>query len=102
MSRKSYYRRLVEKQEGVGDENRQDDSRASSRHGSELDLPSLSEKGANSVAAPHIEFKNVSFSYPSRPQKTIINNFNLVIEQGQTLALVGKWCSRIGETASRL
>ncbi|CAG8462314.1 5329_t:CDS:10 [Acaulospora colombiana] len=36
-----------------------------------------------------IEFKNVDFSYPSRPDVQVLKNFNLVIEPGQTVALVG-------------
>ena len=38
-----------------------------------------------------IEFKNVCFSYPSDPNKTIIlNNLNLLIEPGKKVALVGE------------
>ncbi|KAL4584446.1 hypothetical protein LXL04_009047 [Taraxacum kok-saghyz] len=36
-----------------------------------------------------IEFKNVSFSYPSRPTIPILNSLNLVIPSQKTLALVG-------------
>eukprot|EP01132_Coremiostelium_polycephalum_P000417 gene417-527_t len=36
-----------------------------------------------------IEFRDVGFSYPSRPDVKIFNNFNLKIKQGQTVALVG-------------
>ncbi|KAF0430296.1 P-loop containing nucleoside triphosphate hydrolase protein [Gigaspora margarita] len=36
-----------------------------------------------------IEFKNVSFHYPTRPDVQILKNFNLIIEPGQTVALVG-------------
>ncbi|CAG8839927.1 24510_t:CDS:2, partial [Racocetra persica] len=36
-----------------------------------------------------IEFKNVSFHYPTRPDVPILKNFNLIIEPGQTVALVG-------------
>ncbi|KAK9476551.1 P-loop containing nucleoside triphosphate hydrolase protein [Lipomyces japonicus] len=37
----------------------------------------------------HIEFKNVRFIYPSRPNVTVLNNFNLKIPAGKTVALVG-------------
>jgi ABC-type multidrug transport system fused ATPase/permease subunit len=37
----------------------------------------------------HILFENVSFSYPTRPGNNILNELNLVIPQGQTVALVG-------------
>ncbi|XP_060201474.1 ABC transporter B family member 1 [Lycium barbarum] len=36
-----------------------------------------------------VELKNVEFSYPSRPEIKILNNFNLVVPAGKTIALVG-------------
>jgi len=36
-----------------------------------------------------IKFKNVKFSYPSRPEKIILNDFNLSVRKGETMALVG-------------
>lgn len=36
-----------------------------------------------------IELKNVIFAYPSRPQDVIFSNFNLKIEPGTAVALVG-------------
>lgn len=36
-----------------------------------------------------LELKNVEFSYPSRPEIKILNNFNLVVPAGKTIALVG-------------
>lgn len=37
----------------------------------------------------HIQFKNVSFSYPSRPDVTIFNKLSLDIPSGKIVALVG-------------
>ncbi|XP_028629035.1 ATP-binding cassette sub-family B member 5 [Grammomys surdaster] len=37
----------------------------------------------------NIEFKNVSFSYPSRPSAKILKGLNLKIKAGETVALVG-------------
>ncbi|XP_027272219.1 ATP-binding cassette sub-family B member 5 isoform X3 [Cricetulus griseus] len=37
----------------------------------------------------NIEFKNVSFSYPSRPSVKILKGLNLKIKSGETMALVG-------------
>ncbi|XP_076927615.1 putative ABC transporter B family member 8 [Bidens hawaiensis] len=37
----------------------------------------------------HIEFKNIGFTYPSRPNNIILKDFNLKIEAGSTVALVG-------------
>nr|XP_055170726.1 ATP-binding cassette sub-family B member 5 [Nyctereutes procyonoides] len=36
-----------------------------------------------------VEFKNVSFSYPSRPSVKILKDLNLKIKSGETVALVG-------------
>lgn len=36
-----------------------------------------------------IVFKNVTFAYPTRPQQTILKNFNLKVSSGQTVAIVG-------------
>jgi ATP-binding cassette, subfamily B (MDR/TAP), member 1 len=37
----------------------------------------------------HIEFKNVTFKYPSRDDLIVLKNFSCVFEQGKTTALVG-------------
>ncbi|KAJ3375227.1 Multidrug resistance protein 1 [Allomyces arbusculus] len=37
-----------------------------------------------------IEFRNVSFHYPSRPDVPILKNFNLTVNPGETVALVGE------------
>lgn len=34
-------------------------------------------------------FKNINFNYPSRPNQKVLDNFNLVIPQGTTVALCG-------------
>eukprot|EP01112_Ceratiomyxa_fruticulosa_P021647 TRINITY_DN7692_c0_g1_i1.p1 TRINITY_DN7692_c0_g1~~TRINITY_DN7692_c0_g1_i1.p1 ORF type:complete len:553 (-),score=113.01 TRINITY_DN7692_c0_g1_i1:118-1776(-) len=36
-----------------------------------------------------IEFKNIRFAYPSRPEITVFNNFSLSVKAGQKVALVG-------------
>ena len=36
-----------------------------------------------------IEFKSVTFAYPSRPNINVLNNFSLTIQPGETVALVG-------------
>lgn len=36
-----------------------------------------------------IEFKNVHFTYPSRPSQSILKNINLKVETGSTVAIVG-------------
>lgn len=37
----------------------------------------------------NIEFKNVHFCYPSRPDVKVLNNMSLSVKNGQTIALVG-------------
>jgi ATP-binding cassette subfamily B (MDR/TAP) protein 1 len=36
-----------------------------------------------------IEFRNVTFSYPSRPQEVVLDNFSLCVESGEHVALCG-------------
>ncbi|CAB9505477.1 Leptomycin B resistance protein pmd1 [Seminavis robusta] len=38
---------------------------------------------------PAVRFRNVCFSYPARPTKTVFQNFNLDLLPGETVALVG-------------
>ncbi|ESP02536.1 hypothetical protein LOTGIDRAFT_171935 [Lottia gigantea] len=37
----------------------------------------------------HVEFKNVHFTYPSRPETPVIKGINLTVSPGQVVALVG-------------
>jgi ATP-binding cassette, subfamily B (MDR/TAP), member 1 len=91
MAGETYYRRLVEKQEGVETEEEASLSRSSSR-GSFLE-GNQPENGSSKMSAaastPHVEFKDVTFSYPSRPHKKVLEGFSLAIQQGETVALVG-------------
>ncbi|KAI8845903.1 P-loop containing nucleoside triphosphate hydrolase protein [Chytriomyces cf. hyalinus JEL632] len=45
---------------------------------------------SKSVSARRIEFKGVSFSYPSRPDVLVLDNFNLVIDAGFFVAIVAE------------
>ena len=88
-----YYRNLVDKQEGGGDKS----SFNSSRNSSSSSLDKLDDEGnrvdpgklSSMSGVPHLEFKNVTFAYPTRPKKKIFDGFNLSINQGETVALVG-------------
>ena len=42
------------------------------------------------VVLGKIEFKGVSFRYPSRPEEKVLDNFSLLIPAGQNIALVGE------------
>ena len=46
----------------------------------------------NSIASGgvRIEFKDVCFNYPSRPDQKVLENFSLVIEPGQCVGVVGQ------------
>ena len=37
----------------------------------------------------HIEFRNVQFAYPSRPQNIVCRGYNLSLKAGESTALVG-------------
>lgn len=37
----------------------------------------------------NLDFEHVKFTYPSRPDTVVLNNFNLKVEAGKTIALVG-------------
>ncbi|MEH6457708.1 MAG: ABC transporter transmembrane domain-containing protein, partial [Cocleimonas sp.] len=54
---------------------------------SAIELP-ISPKSASSNGS-QMQFKDVTFHYPSRPDQAALDNLNLVIEEGKSLALVG-------------
>lgn len=93
MSNDSYYRKLVEKQEG---KDSQDSTPGPSRSNSEVDLGKLAQESEVALresleknGTPLLSFKDVKFAYPTRPKKHIFDGFNLNIFQGETVALVG-------------
>lgn len=47
------------------------------------------ENSESEIFEGKIDFQNVSFSYPLRPEVTVLNNFTLQIEAGSKVALVG-------------
>ena len=51
----------------------------------------LSEEGAKPESRPagRVILNNIAFSYPSRPETMVCNGLNLVVEPGQSCALVG-------------
>jgi len=52
-------------------------------------LPQVWEHSLRLIVKPALTLKNVTFSYPSRPDIPALVNFDLDIQQGKTLALVG-------------
>jgi ATP-binding cassette subfamily B (MDR/TAP) protein 1 len=88
-----YYRNLVNKQDEAA--NRPLSSQNSSRlslGASSGDLQALDGEEvelSKEAGAPVIEFKDITFSYPTRSAKKVLNGFNLKVRRGETVALVG-------------
>eukprot|EP00249_Psilotum_nudum_P022768 c28638_g1_i1 orf=285-3995(-) len=53
-----------------------------------INYKSITGKTLSKVVG-HIELKNICFSYPSRPDAIIFQNFNLAIPAGKVVAIVG-------------
>ena len=53
------------------------------------DSVSSSSKTPSTTEAASIVFQNVNFSYPSRPDVQVMNDFSLHIEPGEVIAIVG-------------
>ncbi len=57
--------------------------------------PSLRAVSSNMTASesdmkiPYLQFDNVTFHYPSRPDETALDHISFSVKQGQTLAIVG-------------
>ncbi|MEM0516094.1 ABC transporter transmembrane domain-containing protein [Pseudoalteromonas sp. YIC-827] len=56
---------------------------------SEILDPAQAQSLDTQAQADVIEFTDVSFHYPSRPQQSALSAFNLQISQGETVAIVG-------------
>ncbi|KAK1410145.1 hypothetical protein QVD17_36679 [Tagetes erecta] len=54
----------------------------------EIDSDSMEGEVLQEVSG-RVEFKNVTFAYPSRPESLIFKDFNLKVPAGKTVALVG-------------
>jgi ABC-type multidrug transport system fused ATPase/permease subunit len=85
LSGPTYYRKLVEKQEGIS-ENTSGTCTPSSY--SSVDLGKL-DYSEPQDRIPLIAFEHVTFAYPTRPHKKVMDDFNLSIYRGQTIGLVG-------------
>merc|ERR1712038_2202521 len=96
-----HYRKLVEKQSVQGNAGTSTTSQKSAPKSSSTsflctDLNIMTTESidmgiGNSLQAENLQlkFENVTFAYPTRPTKTILDDFNLEILKGETLALVG-------------
>jgi ATP-binding cassette subfamily B (MDR/TAP) protein 1 len=90
-----YYRNLVEKQKEVAAKRSSSfSSRASIISGAAsseflVDLNNEGEETKLGVQSAMLEFKDITFTYPTRPDKQVLKKFNLKIAKGETVALVG-------------
>lgn len=103
LAKEGHYSKLVEAQErrptgrfsARGSVVSREGSIASSGNNSYADLKELQAIGieveaiVSALATPHFQFKGVSFSYPTRPKKQVLSDFNLTIRKGETIGLVG-------------
>jgi ATP-binding cassette, subfamily B (MDR/TAP), member 1 len=91
MAGDSYYRKLVLKQEGHDNTG----SDPPSRNASSANLAELENEQGMELAtggryhSPHLSFNHVTFAYPTRPKKKVLDKFSLTIEKGTSVALVG-------------
>lgn len=92
MNKESYYRKLVESQGQTAVTKKK-----SSIQQVGLDGVTESQRGFDKVpedfidmnADPLFAFRNVNFTYPTRPGKTILDRFKLKIYKGETIGLCG-------------
>ncbi|KAG7369599.1 efflux ABC transporter permease/ATP-binding protein [Nitzschia inconspicua] len=86
MERKEEYFHLVQNQTRIKDNMEQKEL---------VDEASLSHSSSSEGAIffrddkTLLQFQNVYFSYPTRPEKEVISNLNLSVKRGENLALVG-------------
>lgn len=85
LAKESYYYRLVQAQESKASDG-QDRTPSASEHGTAVDEPSAHDELVHDAL---IEFEDVFFEYPSRPNAPVCRGLNLAVKQGETLALVG-------------
>ena len=52
-------------------------------------FPNLNEKNNDLNIKGKIEFKNVFFTYPTKPNNLVLNNISFIIEPGKKIGLVG-------------
>lgn len=74
----------------VGADEDVDDENNSKEHLQSYVIDSSSEEGTIPVSLiGNIEFRNVYHAYPARPDTDVFKDFNLRVEAGKTVALVG-------------
>jgi len=88
IARQGQYYKLVEAQKAKPSvEKRDSGSGPPSRNASVLELEELD--GVEVDGFPTLEFKDVHFHYPSRPDVEVFRGLNFSVHSGETMALVG-------------
>lgn len=52
-------------------------------------ITSIKESSSDSKKSSNVEFNDISFRYPTRQQMQVLDDFNLQVPEGKTVALVG-------------
>jgi len=93
MKSESYYKKLVDAQGHSAMTTKRKSSiaqlDAADRTQSEIGFEKLPESFVDMTAEPLIVFRNVTFTYPTRPDKTILDRFKLKVYKGETIGLCG-------------
>ena len=96
LAQESHYFRLVEAQKtkaGVEEKTPVVSEAHKMKADDGKETPVVSEHGSQVVidddGPAMIEFENVRFEYPSRPDAPVFQGLNLKVRKGETLALVG-------------
>lgn len=58
-------------------------------HVPDIDIWSSEGKQVDQLESGHIQFRNVHFTYPTRPDVPVLRGLNLDVKSGQYVALVG-------------
>ena len=89
LEKKAHYFQLVEAQKSkLFSATPETSIHTSSEHGSE-GVSSNDDYVLDESDCPIIEFENVHFEYPTRPDAPVFSGLDLKVRQGETLALVG-------------
>jgi len=89
MKSDTYYKRLVDTQGVTAMKRKSSITQFNGQTESERGFQKIPEDVVDKDATPLIVFRNVNFSYPTRPSKQILNNFKLKIFRGETIGLCG-------------
>jgi ABC-type multidrug transport system fused ATPase/permease subunit len=57
--------------------------------GSEEDITGSQQTSKSESSSLSLELQNVKFAYPTRPEHPVLRGIDLIVKEGQTLALVG-------------